>query len=281
MPKNLEQIARNIEGLTKEQIAAFIMEKEKNYEFQIGHLKKIKQTVGHELKNIGVTMVGVPSLLRKLVKKIENNCYEITVEDIDKLRQYSGMIEKKQERLMDIYEILCLETITPEQIRKNSRKINLEEISVENILEKELNIDEKELAVELYQDQVKGFPMTIRTHKGLLSATLQTLYINQIAHAPRGSVIRHLYTAEDRNVIMMFENLIGVSDEKYRKYESGIGMRIVDTFARELKGNLILYQEPRIQKLSQLRERFGNQEARDLEGFDLYGLKIEIPISEL
>ncbi len=281
MSKSLEKIAKNIEGLTREQIAALIMEQEENYEYHIKQLGKIKETVGHELKNIGVTMVGVPSLLRKLAKKMENPSYEITVEDIDKLKQYSGMIEKKQQRLMDIYEVLCLETINPEQIRKNSRKINLEEMFVENILEKQLNIDEKELAVELYQYQPKGSPMTIKTHKGLLSATLQTLYVNQITHAPRGSVIRHLYTAEDQNVIMMFENLIGVSDEKYKKYESGIGMRIVDTFARELKGNLILYQEPRIQKLSQLRERFGNQEARDLEGFDLYGLKIEIPISEL
>jgi hypothetical protein len=268
----MENKKTNIDAEKAEELKRKISDLERKLSEESRHRKDIQRTVGHELKNLANTLSCVPHLMKKENKKIGEN---------PKIAEMAEMIKRNYGRLMDIYEVLMLETITPEEIRKKSQKFDLGEMARDNILEKKAEINEKRLEVELYYDQPERFPMTIRTHKGLLSATLQTIYVNQIAHAPRESKIKHLYTADTDNLIMYFENLIGESDEKYRKFQSGIGMRIVETFTKELGGNFTIYDVPEIRTISSLKESYGNKDSKEFEGIDTYGLKIEIPITEV
>ncbi len=247
----------------------------------VRHSKEIRSIVGHEIRNRLLVIKLTPESLRREVLSLQEG--EImSKEKIDKLLSYADTIKRNFRQVESISTILQLSSMRVKDIRSKYESFNLEELARESVLSFETELYENEVAlVYEYEKESDGQPIYVHSHRGLMSAIMNTVLTNWIKHTPQGSIGKLGIKKEDKYLHIITENLLGQSKKEYEIGGTGVGFVLLDSAARMFKGEVSGEVGFLSDESYPHRERYGSTTAKEIRDKEAFLLRIKIPIKEL
>ena len=228
-------------------------------------VQRIQGILAHELRSPLVTLSGYLQLLV-----------------LDKIPGIYRIIKNASEQMIDLMELLNLSGSSREELKCESKCLNLEETIRRQAVIFEHLLIEEEIALKIKYDRPDHNPIEVYANSGVINAIFGTLLGNSICWAPRESRITEaIKITTSKNLEFMIENRYsGKKERENHGMGKGRGFPFVNSIIKELNGTLLTYKTRRISKGYDVQEIFGYKEAKGSNG-EIFGVKLTIPMSEL
>ena len=193
---------------------------------------------------------------------------------------------KTVETLKSIQNLIFLDGIPKEQLKRNSEYINLEEIARNHIRKNFDYIKEEQLGLYFrYNKSPNDKPLEIFTNKSVINAIWEVILNNSMVWAPHFSTITQAFRIDKRdNLEIIIQNTY--SKEKPREPNGVVeeGIPIIKNLIEKINGNFELYRtKSEIKNNYNFSEEFGSKIAirKRKEHAEKYGAIVTIPMDEL
>jgi signal transduction histidine kinase len=227
--------------------------------------------------------------LRGSLARVMNNHHLIKYGEIDKQTKGEIMsdIEKDLSLLLNLSELIHLDGLEKEELKKESKQVYLEEIArnhittYENLMKKE-NIEAK---IKYNKGNKINDPLSeVYVNQGVFNTIWESLIGNAFNYAPPNSIIRQGIGVNEENYLeILTENEHhGERARDVSGMKKNIGVPFTKRIISTLGGTYSNYFENKIKKENySLTESYGKKAVEKKDSSEIWGVKIQIPLEEL
>jgi len=207
--------------------------------------REIEKLLVHDLKSPVAKLNMAGEMLDNYLGEIRDaKDKEERNKKIFEARRFLRVIGSSGRKVSDLAEILKLSDITPEALKKDSKKFNLWERFDETIQSYEHTmISQRELGLELYfKENIKD--LEVNTNISAMRSIFSNVIGNAIQYAPRESLIKSAIYTNSKDLILELENMvtspINITELK-QIFEKGYRLDETQTDINRLNEGLGLY----------------------------------------
>jgi signal transduction histidine kinase len=267
-PEEYSRLVGTIRGLEQEN---------QSLKKEVKGKKNLTRLIRHELANPLAQIKIIMELLTK-----ESNKF-----DADKIKEFAGYgvhSVDTMERILNITQIIA-SNYSKEGILENAVNFYLGDLLTSKNYSHERSLNENQIALSFkYNKKINHDKIAVFSSESLFDALLGTLIGNSVNYAPSKSKIRQGLREYDGNLEFRIENYFaGKEQRKLNGTGEGIGLKFADEFVKMLNGKIENYSnDSRINKTDYIvTERFGYKGELSESDSTLFGIELQIPMSEL
>ncbi len=234
--------------------------------------ERIKGILAHELK---APIVTIHALTLLSLAKLESG-------DYIELKTFLEKIKNGVNTLNDLSGLLYLSGLSKDEVSRRFEEVDVKEMLLRNAHFYEEYLRTRQIGLDVMYTEDEKKPLKIFFNKSVLNAVISTLFGNAVSYSPQGSIIYQGAKNTGSSLEIITENLN--SNRKQVEHfgmGSGLGFPFVKSIISHLNGVLETYNKPISAKDYEKVEQFGYEHATDLEGYETFGVRIEIPLNAL